>query len=64
MDKNDVLFASGLVGTVLLLLYLIVLGVVVSVEGRSYGCDKSPRYRIDYIFPARQIACYLYTEVK
>lgn len=51
-------------GVVLAGVYLIILAAEVLTTGKSYGCDKVPKYRIDYVFPARQISCYLYEEVK
>lgn len=48
---------------VFILFYFIALGMNVFIEGKDYGCAKIPKYRIDYIFPARQISCFLYKEV-
>lgn len=46
-------------------LYLFTLAMSISTNGNYYRCEPSwVRYKIDYIFPARQISCFLYTEVK
>ena len=43
--------------------YVTFLILAAFVSGRDYSCVKNPKYRIDYIFPARQIACYFYEEL-
>ena len=42
------------------LVYLILLMCDVGMNGSYYHCTHMTRYRIDYVFPARQISCYLY----
>ena len=42
-----------------LIAYVILLILIAATE--NFSCDK--HYRIDYIFPARQISCFLQEEI-
>ena len=45
------------------LFYLLILCCNVALTGKDYNCEHYIRYRIDAIFPARAISCFLYQEI-
>lgn len=49
-------------GIYVLVIYLIFLGINTFGFNQDYNCEI--RRRIDYIFPARQLNCFLYEIVK
>ena len=49
---------------IILLCYAIGLLLGVAIQLDTHGCKHAPLRRIDYVFPAIPIACFLEEEVK
>lgn len=59
--KDVLLILSG-IGVLIYLLLLIILSVLPPMY--RHECENPPKRRIDYVFPARTLSCYLYEDIQ
>jgi hypothetical protein len=64
IEVSDLKISAMVVMVAVSVLYVLALTLEVLSDGQRYSCSKVPKYRLDYVFPARQISCFLYTEVE